>query len=242
MGSETSGKNSGIRHSQMKAMIEERRLAHEEDEITKKVTAELEPFFTRVKSMSESEISEFKKEVVNFINKSNSKIETYIKFVLDSAHPELLFNSVKEQIFLLYQYLSLVEGVGNCIADMLILLLVVNGKDFHIESAHPTKPRIRHIYSLDDIESDYVSLRSKLNFLKYYGIRTFPSTINTSFRNDIAHLKFEVEGNKVKIYGEDVWKVTYPKIRILNTSVGMVRVLFKELTEEWEHGAIKNQN
>lgn len=195
-----------------------------------KIRRELEPFFTKVLSKSDEDILEFKEEVMKFTDKCNDAIETYLSFVIDSDGKALL-TSVKEQIFLLYKYLGMVEGLGNCIVDMLIMLLVVNGKDFHIESTHA--PRIRHVYSLNDLEEAYVPLKFKLLFLKHYGIKTYPSIIDNDLRNEIAHLNFKIEKNKVIIRGKEVWEVVYPKITKLNLASQIVMSMFRELRDGW---------
>jgi hypothetical protein len=96
----------------------------------------------------------------------------------------------------LFNYLGFVETVGNTTVDIIIMLVIANGIDFHIESQHET-PRIRHVNHIFDL--DDVPLRTKLNFLRENGIKTIPSIIDCNLRNDIAHLNFTFDPDTKEI-------------------------------------------
>jgi len=98
---------------------------------------------------------------------------------------------------LLYTYLGIVESVENWTTNILIMLLIASGKDFHIKT-----PILRHVPSLKDLEKTYVPLKMKLDFLREYGIKTYPSVIDNKLRNDIAHFNFKIENNVVTIRGK----------------------------------------
>jgi hypothetical protein len=100
-------------------------------------------------------------------------------------------DSVSSQILDLFLYLGLVESLGNCYVDLLVMLLITNGRDFHIESRYST-PRIKHVISIDDLEKEKVPLTMKLNFLKDNGLENFADVVDSKLRNDITHLNFEI--------------------------------------------------
>jgi hypothetical protein len=89
--------------------------------------------------------------------------------------------------YMLFAYLGIVETLGNTIVDIIIMLIIANGKDFHIESEYRT-PRVKHVERIFDLNR--VPLATKLNFLRDNGIKTLPSMIDSKLRNDIAHLNF----------------------------------------------------
>jgi hypothetical protein len=78
------------------------------------------------------------------------------------------------------------------------MVFVAKGRDFHIESEHET-PRVKHAYSMEELEKGRVSLTTKLNFIEENGIKEFPSIIKTTLRNDIAHFKFQIKDNTLYI-------------------------------------------
>jgi hypothetical protein len=104
-------------------------------------------------------------------------------------------NEIKSDLFYVFSYLGLVESLGNSIVDLLVLLLVANGRDFHIECLRTT-PRIKHALTIEDLEKEKVPLTTKLNFMRDNNLRFIASLIDTDLRNTIAHLKFETREAK----------------------------------------------
>ena len=174
-----------------------------------KIKSELEPFTNKIITIPQTDLVDFKRDYMKFDKKCTNSIALFLTF--GKPDTEKLHESIKEQVFSLYRYLAIVESVGNIVVDMLIMLLVANGKDFHIESIYA--PRIRHVYSLDDLEKVYVPLKMKLEFLNYYGIKTVPSIIDSKLRNDIAHFNFEKIMNKIIIRGKEVDEVVNPNLK-----------------------------
>jgi hypothetical protein len=138
--------------------------------------------------MSDEELLDFRNEYKKFYQKCTDKLQSVMGLCSDWT--KMSEQPANEQIFHLYTYLGLVEGVGNMMANMLILLLVANGHDFHI-NASGTK----HAHTFRELERTNVSIGYKLSFLRYYGIETVTALIDTKLRNDIAHFNFEVVGN-----------------------------------------------
>lgn len=81
------------------------------------------------------------------------------------------------------------------------MLLVASGRDFHIERLYKT-PRIKHALSIEDLKEERVPLTTELNFIKENGLSKLASTIDNQFRNDIAHLKFDIKENMIYIRGK----------------------------------------
>jgi len=63
----------------------------------------------------------------------------------------------------LFRYLGLVESFGAQLVDLLILLLIANGYEYHVEREHEV-PRIIHATCLKDLRNSFLVQRS--NFLK----------------------------------------------------------------------------
>lgn len=102
----------------------------------------------------------------------------------------------------LFRYLGLIESFGAQLVDLLILLLVANGYDFHVEQRHAV-PRIIHATSLKDLRDAF--LGPKIQFLKKCKLEKTAKVIDVDLRNSIAHLDFEInEKGKVsaKSYGK----------------------------------------
>ena len=106
--------------------------------------------------------------------------------------------SEKRQLtfFKAIRYLLSVEAMGNVFVDYTILLLIGSVIDFHLEP--DTNHRYaRHAKTLEDIESPFISMSIKLDFLNSNGMPFFLKWIDRGLRNKIAHLDFEIdqEGN-----------------------------------------------
>jgi hypothetical protein len=138
--------------------------------------------------------------------------------------------SAKEEVQTLFAYLGLVESLGNAFIDLLVMLVVANGIDFHIESMYET-PRTRHAYSIQDLEENRVPLGTKLNFLKDNGITEIAKSIDSSLRNDIAHLKFDVKGDEVYIRGRSAFKLITDSYANLLDALKTVDILIRRLVE-----------
>jgi hypothetical protein len=193
-----------------------------------KIKHEIEPFMNKILSLSDEDLLEFEEEYRSYLKQCFTSLNILNSFTIEQD-VKALRTSIKEQVFLLYHYLGMVESIGNWTSNILIMLLVASGKDFHIESIQA--PRIKHVYSLHDLEKAYVPLTIKLNFLRDYGIKTYPSIIDSKLRNDIAHFNFKMEKNKVTIRGKEVWEVVYPNLTRLK---GATRVIIFLSVWTWE--------
>ena len=188
-----------------------------------KIKHELEPLMNKILSLSDEDLLEFGEEYKHYLIQYIISSNIIKSFTLE-YDVNVLSTSIKEQVFLLYTYLGMVESLGNWTANILIMLLIASGKDFHIKT-----PIMRHVYSLDDLEEKYVPLKMKLNFLREFGIKTYPSIFDNKLRNDIAHFKFKIENNEVTIKGKKVWELIYPNIRRIQGANAVIGELFDDL-------------
>ncbi|MBN1245244.1 hypothetical protein JXA31_06590 [Candidatus Bathyarchaeota archaeon] len=204
--------------------------------IQEKIKHEIQPFIDNLLSLSDEDLEDFREDYLKFYKHCDDSIEILDLFKTDFKK---LDTSFKEQIFNLYLYLGMVESLGNLVLDLLVLLLVANGKDFHVESIHA--PRIRHLYSLDDLQKTYVPLKMKIDFLDYYGIKTYPKIIDSKLRNDIAHFKFRVDKNKITIKGKGITDTLYDNGDTFLLATRLVLGMFGDLEEElgWEGSKVK---
>ena len=187
------------------------------------IKKELKPHFDKVLSLSDEERVKLGEEFVCYLEQCSDLLPILNSFDLDQDLKNIR-TSIKEQLFLLFHYLGLVESIGNWTTDILIMLLVRIGIDFHIKGNV-----IRHVYSFDELQESYVSLQMKLDFLKKYEIKTYPKIINKELRNEIAHFKFEVKNDRIIIRDKEVWEVIFPellKIKVINE---LIIEMFKEL-------------
>jgi hypothetical protein len=146
-------------------------------------------------------------------------------------------HAVKDSIQLMFSYLGLVESLGTALADILIMLLVANGIDFHIERSSRF-PRIKHALRMKDLEDEYTPLKAKLNFLKENGILTLPSIIDTETRNSIAHMNFEVKGSQVLTKGKPIEESLLESERkLLHASNTITDLLGRSIIKKVAHNA-----
>lgn len=93
----------------------------------------------------------------------------------------------------LFRYFGLVESFGAQLVDLLVLLLVANGYEFHVEREHEV-PRIIHATSLKDLRNAF--LGPKVRFLERCKLKTTSKIVDVDLRNSIAHLDFEIDENE----------------------------------------------
>jgi hypothetical protein len=137
-------------------------------------------------------------------------------------------HTVKDSIQWMFSYLGLVESLGNDLADILIMLLVANGIDFHIDRSEKY-PHIRHALEIKDLDGKFVPLGMKLSFLRTYGMNTLCSIIDTDTRNRIAHMKFQVKDSEVLIKGKPVdQSLLKSSTELLHASNVVTDLLYRE--------------
>jgi len=148
-------------------------------------------------------------------------------FTVIMGWPESIIDTIAEHKGIaaeLFAYLGAVETLGNTIVDIIVMVVIANGRDFHIECEYST-PRVRHVQDISDLRR--VPLTTKLNFLRDNGIKMLPSMIDSKLRNDIAHLnfKFDPDTNEVFIRNRSAKEVLGEGLKELN----MVFEVYDEL-------------
>lgn len=170
------------------------------------IKAELDPFITRItktKGKATPEYLRFKENVLEWNKRFDKALRTSgtVESIQKLQIP--LMRQLKTTpenrrllaVINLFRYLGLVESMGVSLLDMLVLLLVANGRDFHVERVHDL-PRIVHAANFDDL--DHVTLSAKIAFLERNGLEKTSGFIDRKLRNDIAHLDFNID-NEGKI-------------------------------------------
>jgi hypothetical protein len=173
-----------------------------EDEMVQRIKSELRPYLNGIQGLdiNSRRYKLFRVAYEEFRERDEQTREIWsypMKGLFTKTH------TVKDSIQWMFSYLGLVEILGTALADILIMLLVANGIDFHIDSSWKS-PNIKHALTLKDLEGKYVPLGLKLSFLRENGILTLCSIIDTKTRNQIAHMKFQVKDRQVLIEGKPV--------------------------------------
>jgi hypothetical protein len=176
------------------------------DKIEKELTRamiikELKPLIDSIRAMnpSSSNFKLFKESYCAFCNRYTAALDC-MEYLVDEER-KLSNDDVGSVIHSLFTYLGLVESLGNNIVNIIVMLLVANGTDFHIESSHGT-PRVKHVTSIKALEDERTPLASKLNFMRENNVPTLVSLFDTKLRNDIAHLNFIVKDNEIYLKGK----------------------------------------
>lgn len=206
-------------------------------QMEEKVASELKPFLDGIRTMdtSSSNFRLFKQAYAYFVEKFEIKRQIITRMFMDwrETRRRLEKSSVglSDVVHSLFLYLGLVESLGNTLTDILVMLLVANEKEFHIECLH-TVPRIKHVVSIKDLEKERVSLTAKLNFLRDNGITEFTSVIDSKLRNAIAHLKFDIRKDEVYIKGQGAEPLIVLQLDSLIAVIVKVTILLKYLDKE----------
>jgi hypothetical protein len=198
--------------------------------VRRRIKIELEPFFDGVRT-KEANYELFKRAFIDFQERLFSATDVVKLIIKGGQKVGESPRSLPATIYKLFAYMGIVESLGNAVVDMIVMLLVANGRDFHIECRHAT-PRIKHAVFINDLEDERVPLSAKLNFLKENGIEELTSNIDTELRNAIAHLKFQIKNDAIYFKGKQCEKSIWPALNCLTTSLAAVIDLLWELGKE----------
>ena len=187
----------------------------EDQEFQKEIQNELKPFLDKIIKSPKTDISLVKDTLEKSFVK-NIKMHELMETIFQANTSSDENATLTQQIHELFIYLGLVESLANYYVNILVMLVVASGRDFHIESMRDT-PRINHAMCIEDLEKSYTPLKTKLNFLRTNGLKLFVSTIDSSLRNDIAHFKIRLENGKILLRNKPVHEVISPnKKKIVN--------------------------
>jgi len=195
-----------------------------------KIKSELEPFLNSLRAMDTSSRN-FKlfKQAYSYFENKHKRAGKIVHTIFQAER--ISSRKVKDVVYMLFIYLGVIESIGNSIVNILVMLLIANGMDFHIERAHDF-PRIKHAASIRELEKERVPLTTKLNFLKYNGITELTSIIDSKLRNTIAHLKFDLKENDIYIRGKPAFVIAFLSAMRLNRAIVTTEMLLKQLAEE----------
>jgi hypothetical protein len=169
-----------------------------------KLASEFDPFYDNIKGLDRTgkAFGIFKKSYLAYREKlklSNRLLEICSKGLIErSQEPP----NISRITFLHpFYYLGFVESVGNTVTNMIVMILVSSGIDFHVVEG---KWKVEHVTSIKELEKRNLSLTAKLNFLKENKIREFSSAVDSDLRNKIAHMNFQFEREEIYVRGKPV--------------------------------------
>lgn len=197
------------------------------------ITSELTPFLDGIRrsGAQSRNFKLFKEAYIHFEKKRESKMKILGTLFPTFPSPDISLHNIKDVVYMLFIYLGLIESLGNSTVDILVMLLVANGRDFHIECRYTT-PRIKHAVSMEDLEKERVPLTTKLNFLEANGIKKLTKIIDSELRNAIAHLKFEIRKNEIYVKGKPAPSIVIASMIEMNMGIKVVETLMNQLAEE----------
>jgi hypothetical protein len=199
-------------------------------QIEEKIKSELEPFldFVRKKPASWKMFGDAYVKYRKKTRKSQELLNTLVPEQWVFA-PKKDLNE-KETAYLTFVYLGLVESFGNCIAEIVSMLIIANGNEFHIERKRGV-PRIKHVTSIDDFEKETISLGVKLAFLEDNNVKKLPSIINSKLRNLIAHFNFEIRKDGIYVKGQPAIPLIWGNLAKLTQAIRTTNSLLEELVK-----------
>ena len=179
------------------------------------IKAELKPFIAKIAKTADKTTLQYTRFKKNFLEWKKRDFEalklTRMLDPLEELQIPLMKqlqttaeNRPKIAVINVFRYLGYVESIGVSTMNMLVLLLIANGRDLHVERVHEI-PRIVHAIDFDDIK--HISLYEKIEFLKRNELTECSSLIDRKLRNAIAHLKFKMDdkGN-ISIRSKRKWR------------------------------------
>jgi hypothetical protein len=167
-----------------------------------KISLELKPFLDRIRAIDRqsANLKLFKEAYACF--KGRLEVSRKIHYFLIGGYNELIrvpAQGVLASIYEIFAYLGIIESEGNSVADMIVMLLVTNGRAFRIEREYGSSG-IKYAHSIVDLEK--VPLGTKLRFMETNGIIELSSAIDSKLRNAIAHMEIQVKECEIFIEGK----------------------------------------
>jgi len=192
--------------------------------LDKRLSSELEPFLEGIKELKKSsnEYQIFREAYIDFKGQVHDKKELFSSMLPTKS----VSANLEDNLYRLFLYLGMVESIGKKIVDIIILLLVANGYDFRI--------RRRQIVTMNELdnEEEYISIGTKLDFLRRKGLCKVASVIDIDFRNNIAHLNFQIKNGSVDINGKNALATALINLEKLTAAVDIINNLLIKLDAE----------
>lgn len=185
----------------------------EEEQIREKIANELMPLLDNLRT-KRADYELFKRSFRRFQGDFNRTLEYAKLFAKYSGLPADASPSLKDTVYALFSHVVLVESLGNSMLDMIVMLLVANGKDFHIHKG----PRIVHVNKIGELKK--IPLGRKVSFLEDNDIKELAGLVNTTLRNKISHLKFKLREDNIYIEGKPAYEIaTMSSNRLVNAVI-----------------------
>jgi hypothetical protein len=111
--------------------------------------------------------------------------------ILGDAKRDVRYSTEKHKsIGKMLSFKGLVESLGNKLADIVLILFIINGK-----AVHARIPYVRHVNSF--FETTQLDLDYKLVLLKEENVNVISKILNLDLRKAIADLNFSVDENGI---------------------------------------------
>jgi hypothetical protein len=172
----------------------------EKERIQEEITKELTPLLDNLRT-KRADYELFKRSFRHFQGKFNRALKYAKQFGKHSGIPADASPSLKDTVYTLFSHVVLVESLGDSILDMIVMLLVANGRDYHIHKG----PRIKHVNKIEELNK--VFLGNKVSFLKDNDIKELTKLVNTELRNKISHLEFQLKEDNIYIEGKPAYEI-----------------------------------
>jgi hypothetical protein len=172
----------------------------EKERIQKKITNELTPLLDNLLT-KKADYELFERAFRHFQVKFNKAIRYGRLFAKYATRKKGVPPSLKDTAYALFSHVVLVESLGNSILDMIVMLLVANGKEFHIHK----RGNIVHVNKMGELEN--IPLGRKVSFLENNEIKEIAGLVNTTLRNKISHLKFKLKEDNIYIEGKPAYEI-----------------------------------
>jgi len=196
----------------------------EKDQIRKQITKELTPLLDNLLS-KKADYELFEKSYKHFKGEFNKALKYAKQFAEYSGHPPDISPSLKDTVYELFCHVVLVESLGRSLLDMIVMLLVANGKNLHINKGKG----IGHVNKIGELHD--VNLGRKVLFLKDNRITKLTKFVNADLRNKISHLDFEFREDNIYIDEKPAYEIATTGSGRLVCAVEHTRSLLDKLAK-----------
>jgi len=196
----------------------------EKERIQKEITKELMPLLDNLRT-KKANYELFRRSYEHFKVKFNRALKYAKLFAKYSGLRADISPSLKDTVYALFSHVVLVESLGNSVLNMIVMLLVANSRDFHIYGGR----RIKHVSKIEEL--DKIPLGDKVYFLRDNDIKELTRLVNTTLRNKISHLDFELKEDNIYIEGKPAYEIATISSDRLVEAVIHTRNLLDNLAE-----------
>lgn len=198
----------------------------------KKIGSEFEPFYEKIRTLEQTKngFKIFKKSYLLYqdrLDLSSKLFEMTSKRLIESRQEPP--NITRITFLHPFYYLGYVESLGNTLTNMVVMILVACGIDFHIIKG---KWKVEHITSIKQLERERVSLTRKLDFLKENGIKEFSNAVDSDLRNKIAHMNLQIRDDEIYVRGKPIASEVSKASANMSWALGGMMSFIQKLAQE----------